>query len=290
MKTAALLAICLLADPPLDLAAQADAAYQSKDFVRCGEAFEKMSAEGKPKEQMTNHWNAASCFALAHLSDRAFKSLDLALAVARPEPKELLQDDDLGSLHADPRWATLLKAAQEKIDAYAKSIKQPELRRELLSMVEVDQAARQQMVKTQFKDKAAVAKVEAVDQVNTKRLKEIVSSKGWPGISEVGDDGANAAWLLVQHADKDLPFQKVCLAKLEEAKKKGDADASSWAYLVDRVAVAEKRKQTFGTQFDNDLQPRPIEDEAHVDQRRKSVGLGTLDQYREQMKRAYSPK
>ncbi|MFT3842900.1 MAG: hypothetical protein QM723_38285 [Myxococcaceae bacterium] len=289
MKTLSLLALCLLAAPPPDLAAQADTAYRAKDYLRCAEAYEKM-AEGDAKQQLTNHWNSASCFSLAKLPDRAFHQLDLALALGRPEPKELGQDDDLANLHADPRWARLLENAQAKIDAYEKTVAQPKLRKELLAMKDVDQEARQAQVKAAFKDENANKKAEAIDVANTKRMKEIVATKGWPGKSLVGEDGASAAWLLVQHADKDLPFQKLCLAKLEEAKNKGEVEPQNWAYLVDRVAVAEKRPQTFGTQFDNELKPRPIEDEAHVDERRKSVGLGTLAQYREQMRQAYAPK
>jgi hypothetical protein len=294
MKTHLLLACCLslpaVAQTPQNLAAVADSAYRAKEFVRCGEAYEKLATDGKPKQQMTHHWNAACCFALGHLPDRAFAQLDKAVEIARPEPKELAQDDDLSNLHQDPRWAVLLKNAQAKVDAYEKSLSEPALRKELLAMKDVDQAARQAMIKAGLKDQPALEKLEQVDTANTRRMKEIVSANGWPGLSQVGEDGAAAAWLLVQHADKDLPFQKLCLEKLEAAKTRGDAEPSSWAYLVDRVAVAEKRKQTFGTQFDNDLKPRPIEDEAHVDQRRKSVGLGTLAEYREQMRQMYGPK
>ncbi len=120
-------------------------------------------------------------------------------------------------------------------------------------------------------------------------MKEIVAQHGWPTRSLVGKDGAAGAWLLVQHADLDVPFQKLCLAKMEPLVKTGEVEPKNWAYLVDRVAVAEKRKQVYGTQFDGQRRPRPIEDEAHVDERRKSVGLGTLDEYKREMMRVYGP-
>lgn len=69
----------------------------------------------------------------------------------------------------------------------------------------------------------------------------------------------------------------------------GDADPQNYAYLYDRVAVAENRPQRFGTQFGPDREPRPIEDEANVDARRKAIGLGTMAEYRQQMRARYGP-
>jgi hypothetical protein len=35
---------------------------------------------------------------------------------------------------------------------------------------------------------------------HTERMREIVANHGWPGRSLVDEDGAHAAWTLVQHA------------------------------------------------------------------------------------------
>jgi hypothetical protein len=54
------------------------------------------------------------------------------------------------------------------------------------------------------------------------------------------------------------------------------------AYLTDRVLLAEGKKQVYGTQFtlvDGKCKPRPLEDEANVDERRKKVGLPPLAQH-----------
>lgn len=39
-------------------------------------------------------------------------------------------------------------------------------------------------------------------------MKKIVKKHGWPGISLVGKKASVGAWLLAQHADRDLRFQK----------------------------------------------------------------------------------
>ena len=74
--------------------------------------------------------------------------------------------------------------------------------------------------------------------------------------------------------------------QIEAAVKAGEASPDHFAYLYDRVAVAENRPQRFGTQF-RDTDPFPIEDEAHVDERRASVGLPSMAVYRAEMKRMY---
>ncbi len=147
----------------------------------------------------------------------------------------------------------------------------PEIAAELLAMSERDQAMR---LSNQWDA--------TVDEVNTQRMKEIVAQIGWPTRSKVGQRAASMAWLLVQHADHDLAFQKYCLG-LMSAQPANEVQPRNVAYLEDRVRVAEGRPQLYGTQFYTDsetkLGPRPIEDVAHVDERRAEVGMETLAEY-----------
>jgi hypothetical protein len=43
---------------------------------------------------------------------------------------------------------------------------------------------------------------------NTARLKAVVVDHGWPGRSLVGEDGAHAAWLILQHAGRGSPLSE----------------------------------------------------------------------------------
>lgn len=118
-----------------------------------------------------------------------------------------------------------------------------------------------------------------VDRVNTARMKEIVAQYGWPGHSLVGEEGALAAWLLVQHADEDVGFQKHCLELLRTAVAAGEASAKHLAFLTDRVRVNEGKPQLYGTQLkarDGNWESADIEDVARLDERRAAVGLGPL--------------
>jgi hypothetical protein len=119
----------------------------------------------------------------------------------------------------------------------------------------------------------------------------MIAADGWPGKTMVGEDGAHAAWLLVQHADLDRPLQKDVLARMKPMVDTGEVSAVDYAYLEDRVAVAEHRPQRYGTQFDAHQQPQPIEDEAHLEERRKAIGMPSMAEYREMMRKMYgTPK
>jgi hypothetical protein len=161
----------------------------------------------------------------------------------------------------------------------------PGLREELLAMAAVDQDARLAARRDPY-GSPAVTRMVVTDARNLARFREIVGEHGWPGSSLVGEDGAGAAWLLAQHADSDIAFQRRCLELLESAVAEGEASPAHLAYLTDRVLVHEGKPQRFGTQFrqvGESFEPYPIEDAEHVDERRLDAGLPPLSTYRELM-------
>ncbi len=137
-----------------------------------------------------------------------------------------------------------------------------------------------------------VAAVKGTDEDNRRWMKTVVARVGWPTATMVGNDGAHAAWLIVQHADADPVFQHQCLNLMLQLPKT-EYSQSDVAYLTDRVLLAEGKRQLYGTQFTTiggTLQPRPIADEAHVDERRASVGLCPLAEYTNGLKQVYGEK
>lgn len=213
--------------------------------------------------------------------------LDRSLASGMRDLSGAARDPDLAALRADARWAALETQTRERVAAWEKTLAEPALRRELLALMTEDQVARNAVIND--KNERTLAAMEAIDRKSTTRMKQIIAAHGWPGKRLVGEDGAHAAWLLVQHADRDPDFQRRCLSLMEPLVTIGEVTGTDFAYLYDRIAVAEQRPQRFGTQFGADREPRPIEDPAHVDERRASVGLGTMAEYRQQMLRVYGP-
>ena len=161
----------------------------------------------------------------------------------------------------------------------------PELREELLRRAEKDQAAR----KAYRDDWQQVA---AVDAENLPWLEGLINEVGWPGRSLVGEDGAHAAWLLVQHADASPAFQRRCLDLMTEAVERAEATRRELAYLTDRVLLAEGQPQEYGTQMsgtEDGWTPKNLRDPGEVDSRRAAVSLGPMSEHLERINRNYGP-
>lgn len=144
-------------------------------------------------------------------------------------------------------------------------------------MVTVDQEMRKRAEESGFNPDAWD---DSVDLANTAGLKEIIAQIGWPSISKVGKEASIGAWLLAQHADRDVSFQEECLA-LMQGLSEGDVRKQDIAYLTDRVRVNRGFPQVYGTQFVLDkvkgkYVPQPIEDIEQVEKHRKEMDLDTL--------------
>lgn len=188
----------------------------------------------------------------------------------------------------------LVSDAQAQSATDTLEVENPELRRELREMKQRDQQARQALIEKQKSGAQLtlqdVAALKSVDTVNTRRMKSIVEEHGWPSEQLVGKDGADAAFLLVQHADHDPAFQKASLELLREAYEKGEATGRQVALLTDRVLVAEGKPQLYGTQAqiqNGEAVFRPIRDSVHVDQRRAEIGMVPIEEYKQKLREVY---
>ncbi len=125
-------------------------------------------------------------------------------------------------------------------------------------------------------------RVETLHQRHATRLAALIDAHGWPGRSRVGEEGAQAAWLILQHAIGNPPLMRRGLTLLQGGASKGEVSPLEVAMLEDRIRTFEGRPQRYGTQFDWDehgrLSPLPLEDPAGVDARRRAIGLGPLAQ------------
>jgi hypothetical protein len=167
-----------------------------------------------------------------------------------------------------------------------------ELRAELLRRAEQDQAARLSMDHNRRDRELDWEAVLSIDADNLPWLKNVVAEVGWPSRSMVGEDGARAAWLLAQHADRDPAFQRRCLELIAEAVESGEASPVELAYLTDRVLLAEGQPQEYGTQAEereDGYAPRRLRDPEHVDDRRAAMSLGPLNEDLTRMAETYGP-
>ena len=134
---------------------------------------------------------------------------------------------------------------------------------------------------------AYVPRMEAVHVKNAARLRALIAAHGWPGEDIAAKDGAEAAWLIAQHAVGEPEFQRHVLTLLQAGAAQKRAPAWHAAYLEDRIAMHEGRPQRYGSQWIDDpgdgrVRPWKLADPEHVNELRASVGLEPLRRIPEQ--------
>ena len=161
------------------------------------------------------------------------------------------------------------------------------LRDELLEMARLDRTVRAELAASgELFDAGYEPRMARVHERNARRLHRIIESVGWPGTDLVGPDGAEAAWMILQHAIAEPGLLRRVLPLLQAAAREGRASPRHAAMLEDRIRFFEGRPQRYGTQFDWDaegkLSPGEVEDPQRLDERRLSVGLPPLAEQMEE--------
>lgn len=130
--------------------------------------------------------------------------------------------------------------------------------------------------------------MEMVHSDNAGLLDQVFDDIGWPGRDKVGDDGAAAAIVIIQHAVSSPMMLRRAIRLMLPEIPKGNASAMDAAYLSDRIAVYEGRPQLYGTQFDWDdkgqLSPATMDNPKEVDERRKKLGLPNMAETTKRMR------
>ena len=120
----------------------------------------------------------------------------------------------------------------------------------------------------------------------------MIDKYGWPGNSLVGRSGSLTAFLVIQHSN--LATMQKYLPLMRQAAAKGELAKQNLALVEDRVLTFQDKPQLYGSQYrynETTGQPEffPIADEAHVDERRASMGLEPLAVYASGFGLKYKP-
>jgi Family of unknown function (DUF6624) len=155
------------------------------------------------------------------------------------------------------------------------------LRKELLDMRSEDLAVRKELLDAGQLGGHYVPRMEAVHVKNASRLRELIREHGWPCEDIAAKDGAEAAWMIAQHAIGEPTFQKDVLRLLTECAAARRTPAWHAAYLEDRIAMYEGRPQRYGSQWADDprdgrTRPWKLSDPERVNELRASVELPPL--------------
>lgn len=118
---------------------------------------------------------------------------------------------------------------------------------------------------------------------NTIVIKKYFTDYGYPGIKENGEDASIKFWVITQHSDNDIAFQKKVLRAMKREYKNKNASPRDYAYLYDRVKKNENKPQLYGTQMVWDSlgvhSLYKLKSPENLNQRREKMGLEKIDDY-----------
>jgi hypothetical protein len=172
--------------------------------------------------------------------------------------------------------------APESINAGRDAAEVPDpVREELVRLGVEDQEIRQDLSPQRMQDTVFLKAMLQGDSVRSVRLRAIIEEYGWPDSARVGREAAGAAFLILQHSPVD-EFQEQMLPVIEELAARGGVPGSDAAMLVDRVLMRQDLPQRYGTQFkmiEGRLVLHPVEDEGQLEERRREMGLPSMEEY-----------
>jgi hypothetical protein len=267
------------------LVRQADSLYNAKDYKHSALTYSAAFKANGWKASINDRYDAACSWALANNPDSAFSNLKKS---GFTDYEHLSTDADLISLHTDKRWPQILSIVKTKQEKAEANYNKP-LYKELTAIFDDDQTGRQQIEVIDNKYgrdskemKALWADIAHKDSIDLIKVKTVLDKYGWLGSNVVGDKGNAALFLVIQHAEK--ADRDKYLPMMRDAVKRGNASGANLALMEDRSALESGKKQIYGSQIGRDMKTGkyyidPIEDEANVDKRRATVGLGPLADY-----------
>lgn len=231
-------------------------------------------------------YNYARAFALNRQNDSAFHYLkDIIL---KDSSIWAIRELDFYFLLEDDRWKEIEDILMSNIEKkYKFSFKAPELTKELWRM-NIKQTAyfyHINLIKRSGKENTSILHAleyakQKIDRENIYRLEDIIKHNGWPKKSIIKGAAASTAFSIIYNADYSI--QKKYFPIIKEAAENGEANMASFAKLIDIINLEEGKQQIYGTQFiqkeDGSWEVKDLFEPEHVNQRRKEVGLGAIDE------------
>jgi hypothetical protein len=278
------------------LVREADSLYKARSYFNSGlkysAAFQTFGGLG----YSDNRYDAACSWALAGNADSAFYNLQRIVDNANfANFEHITTDADLLSLHADRRWEPLIEQVKQNKERSEEKYDK-RLLQVLDSLRTEDQKwrkYRRRFINGELQDDTIskefiTRQMLLTDSLNYFQLKAIFDKYGFPNYDIVGPGGANSFWLLVQHQDRRPDFQVLVLEKMKIEVEANKASRVDYAYLVDRVKINAGQQQVYGTQMElnsdqTSFEPKNVIDPEDLNERRASVGLGTIESYIELM-------
>ena len=272
-----------------ELVDKAELSYVKGNYNRSAKLYGKlMEIEGEKPELLFNQLTA-----LVHTSD----TVDIKAAFQKLTNSDWLDCNYLSKNKdfTQIKYRNIFRIWQQAVRDCAKDnknfnskISHAELRQQLLWLKMQDAAADVNLL---HKIRYGADNEKSVQELRLERTKIYVSNffsllgmietEGWLGINEVGKDGAEAVWLITQHANHMREQQEELLVKMKVSVEAGNFEKIHYAHLYDRIQANKHQPQRYGTlRYRNadtgKWELYKLEDEDNLDSLRREMNLPPL--------------
>lgn len=279
-----------------------DSLYYANKIKESITHYEQASkSEGYSKDLLLN---LAGMYSQENDILNCVKILNQVLDSGFVDLQHLTRNEELQNLRKSKEWSNIVKRCQGNFAnmVLKEKVRFPFISGLIISLANDDQLA---LWKAELKNKHKHAysdiTLDSVDKFkqklmdnNLQELKIIFEKYGYLWEDDLGVEATHAAWLIMQHADSDIPFQTDYLVAMKNAIDNGRLiqNKKDYAYLYDRVQKNMKKPQRYGTQVSYQIttdektnkqhvkiNPYPMEKPETLDQRRKEMGLPSWGEY-----------
>ncbi|MBD0401909.1 DUF6624 domain-containing protein [Flammeovirga sp. EKP202] len=123
---------------------------------------------------------------------------------------------------------------------------------------------------------------ENIELENLTKVVSILEICGMPTVEEVGNNGINTVWIIIQHAGPH--YRSKYFHLFEDATERGDLQPYKLAMMEDMIFLDSGKPQKYGSQIvfnskTGEMEIYSLQDPANVNHRRAQVGLEPIEDY-----------
>jgi exopolysaccharide biosynthesis protein len=161
-----------------------------------------------------------------------------------------------------------------------------------VDIIEVDCSKKHQILSEVYESDFRIRKSNELikyakeDHRNQELVISILEKCGMPTLNEVTQKHMTAIWIVLQHTNKK--YRKKYFPQIEEAVKNGDLFKEQYALMKDRILMDDDKPQIYGSQLKNGKLYK-LENPETVNERRKKMGMGTIEDYLKNFNIQFNP-
>lgn len=268
--------------------------YLEKEYRSAANLYSTAFTANGNRGTVRDRYEAARCWSLAGIPDSAFLYLTKISQAGFTEFDEIIQDTAFNLFNKDVRWPKIVDSIKSNFINQDKDVRWQfkKLNKPVMAILDTiyhdDQNPRNLLQKIIAQKGESDPQIQSInlymhqkDSINREKVKKIISEFGWLGKNEVGQQGNQTLFLVIQHSD--LATQIEYLPIMRNAMKEGKMSSASFAIFEDRVALQQGKEQIYGSQIaqlgNGKFYVLPMIDPINVDERRAQARLIPISEY-----------